>query len=207
MIVEQYGIKLKRLNYADIEMVRHWRNSPDIRDKMAFKKYITKRKQQEWFNSIDNKWNYYFLIEYKGKDIGLINSKNVNLSEMYGEGGIFIWEENIDNEYAPVLVSLCFLNTVFFLLKLFNKSFIQILKDNKRAINFNRSLGYVLIPRQEKIENQYYVLTKEDYIQKTEKLRKVAEKLTNDYSLPRISGEVSDRNLNEINNLLKMKNG
>ena len=92
MIVEQYGIKLKRLTFQDIELVRKWRNHPDIRKRMAFKKHITQRMQEAWFNSINNKFNYYFLIEYKGKHIGVINTKSINLKEMYGEGGIFIWD-------------------------------------------------------------------------------------------------------------------
>lgn len=205
MIVEQYGIRLKRVTRDDIELIRNWRNHPDIRSRMAFKKHITRKMQEEWFESIDNKFNYYFLIEYNNKPIGVINSKNINLKEMYGEGGIFIWDKELDNEYVSVLASLCFLNTVFFKLKIFNKSFVQILKNNSRAINFNRSLGYVLLPNQEKQNNQYYVLTKEDYEAKTMKLQMVAAKLTGDYDLPRIIGSVSDKNLDEINELIQCK--
>ena len=203
MIVEQYGIKLKRLTFQDIELVRKWRNHPDIRKRMAFKKHITQRMQEAWFNSINNKFNYYFLIEYKGKHIGVINTKSINLKEMYGEGGIFIWDTALDNEYVSVLASLCFLNAVFYKLKIFNKSFVQILQDNHRAIQFNRSLGYVLLPNQAKVKNQYYILTKEDYTYKTKKLQNTAAKLTHDFELPRITGEVSDLNLDEINAIVE----
>jgi hypothetical protein len=122
-----------------------------------------------------------------------------------GKGEYLYGIKKLDNEYISVLASLCFLNTVFFKLKIFNKSFVQILKNNSRAINFNRSLGYVLLPNQEKFDNQYYVLTKEDYEAKTMKLQKVAAKLTGDYDLPRIIGSVSDKNLAEINELIQYK--
>lgn len=203
MIIEQYGLKLKRLKHSDIELVRNWRNDSSIKKRMAFKKYITEKMQKAWFKSIDNKYNYYFLIEYKGENIGVINTKKINLNEMYGEGGIFIWGKELDNEYVPVLASLCFLNAVFYVLKIFNKSFVQILNDNYRAIQFNRSLGYVLLPNQEKVKNQYYILTREDYQEKTEKIRRVAAKLTNDFNLPRIIGDISQNNLDEINELLR----
>lgn len=202
MIIEQYGVKLKRITHDDIELIRFWRNHPDIRRNMAYKKHITKKMQLEWFESINNKNNYYFLIEYKGKDVGVINSKNVNMNDMYGEGGIFIWDTNLDFEFTAVLASLCFLNAVFFVLKIFNKSFVQILPTNQKAIQFNKNLGYVVVPGQEKSKNPYYVLTREDYISKTEKLRSIASKLSNDYSSPRAFGNVSDKNLDEINKVL-----
>ncbi|MGE0562685.1 MAG: GNAT family N-acetyltransferase [Flavobacteriales bacterium] len=199
MIIEQYGIRLKRLTFSDIELVRKWRNYPEIRKQMAFKKHITKEMQEKWFFSINNKYNYYYLIEYNGRDIGVINSKNINLKDMYGEGGIFIWDKKLDCEFASVLASLCFLNAVFFVLKIFNKSFIQVLPSNPKAIQFNRSLGYVIVPGQEKSKNPYYVLTREDYTNKTKLLRETASKLTGDFLMPRASGEVSDKNLDEIN--------
>lgn len=203
MIIEQYGIRLKRLTHGDIELVRQWRNHPDIRKTMAYRKYITRDMQEKWFASIDNALNYYFLIEYKGRDIGVINTKNINLDEMYGEGGIFIWEKASENEFAGVLASLCFLNAVFFILKIFNKSFIQVLRTNGKATAFNRSLGYVLVPGQPKNKNPYYILTREDYESKTRLLRKTAAKMTNDQELPRVEGRISDKNLPEINRILE----
>lgn len=203
MIIEQYGIKLKRITQKDIELIRYWRNHPDIRKNMAYKKHITKKMQIEWFKSVNNKNNYYFLIEFKGKEIGVINSKNVNMNDMYGEGGIFIWEKNPDFEFVTVLASLCFLNAVFFVLKIFNKSFVQVLPSNPKAIQFNKQLGYILVPGQEKVKNPYYVLTREDYINKTEKLRNTAAKISNDFLPPRAYGETSDKNLDEINEVLR----
>jgi len=203
MIIEQYGIRLKRLTAADIELVRQWRNHPEIRKYMAYKKYITPKMQQAWFASIDNKLNYYFLIEYKGKNIGVINAKNVDTIHMHGEGGIFIWE-NAEDEYAGVLASLCLLNAVFYVLELFNKSFVRILRSNPKAIGFNSALGYGLLPGQEKHKNPYYLLTREDYEAKTKRLRETVAKLTGDYALlPKVSGEVSEKNLEEVNGFLR----
>lgn len=202
LIIEQYGIRLKRLEHQDIELLRKWRNHPKIRKRMAFKKHITKEMQEAWFESIDNKYNYYFLIEFQGKNIGVINAKNVNLKHSCGEGGIFIWENNLGNEFIPVFASLCLLNTAFYKLKIFNKSLIQVLKSNHKAIQFNKALGYILIPGQEAVKNQYYILTKDDYEKKVMKIRAYAEKYSNDYLPPRISGKKSAKNLKEFNDCL-----
>ena len=73
MIVEQYGVTYSRVTEADIELIRHWRNQPFIRDTMQFKEYITPEMQKKWFERINNKYNYYFLIEVDGNKRGLIN--------------------------------------------------------------------------------------------------------------------------------------
>lgn len=200
MIIEQFGVKLKRIQYADIELIRFWRNHPDIRKTMSYRKYISKSMQEEWFNSVNNKFNYYFLIEFNQKDIGVINCKKINLKDKYGEGGIFIWEKELENEYIPVFASLCLLNTVFNILNIFNKSFIQVLNTNTKAISFNKGFGYVLVPGQKNDKNPYYVLTKEDYTERTKLLNQIAYKLTGSKNI-KVSGSESSINLPEINNL------
>jgi hypothetical protein len=201
MIIEQFGVKLKRIQYDDIELIRYWRNKPEIRSKMAYRKHITKEEQEKWFLSVNNPYNYYFLIEYNGQNIGVINCKKINLLDGYGEGGIFVWEKETDYDFVPVFASLCLLNAVFDVLKIFNKSFVQILRTNKRAINFNKELGYIILPNQEREKNPYYILTKEDYYTKTLSLNKIATKLTTN-SILKVYGEPSENNLSEINKIL-----
>jgi hypothetical protein len=111
-----------------------------------------------------------------------------------------------ENEYIPALASLCLLNAVFLELNLFNKSFVQILRSNTRAQFFNHQLGYVLIPGQEFNKNPYYLLTKEDYLEKTDKLRTIAQKMFGNNALLRISGSPSKKNLPAINTFLVHQN-
>jgi len=207
MRIEQYDIVLSRLTIEDIELVRHWRNHPDVRKYMAFRKYISPEMQLRWFNGINNALNYYFLIEYKGEKIGVINCKNVNTVDMYGEGGIFIWDRKYWESFVPVMASMCLINAVFEVLKISNKSFIQILSDNHRAIRYNKQLGYVLLPGQEKIKNQWYVLVAEDYRKSAQKLLRGAAILTNDFNPPRILGEVSELQLDAINKVIQPYSG
>ena len=203
LTIEQYGIILKRLEFEDIELVRRWRNHPKIRKRMSFKKHISKEMQKAWFDSINNKYNYYFLIEYQGRYIGVIDNKKINEEDFTAEGGIFIWDDELDNEFVPIFASLCLLNVNAFCFDLLYKSFVQILKTNHKAIAFNKQLGYKLLPGQEKNKNQYYLLTKIHYEKKTEKIRQFAAKYTQDFELPRIAGKASDKNLDVINAYLR----
>jgi RimJ/RimL family protein N-acetyltransferase len=203
LTLSQYGVTLKRVTANDIEEIRYWRNKPFIRNTMQFRKHITKKMQQEWFYSINNKYNYYFLIQYKNKNIGVINVRDVNLREMYGEGGIFIWDKNYWNTFIPSFATFILLDFIFNILQVSTKSFIRILKNNEKAIAYNKALGYVLVPYQENKQHQVYVLTKEDYNTKTKKLKKAAQIISKDFNEMQISGEISDLNIDEINNLLK----
>lgn len=203
MTIEQYGIKLKRITVDDIELIRNWRNHPDIRKKMLYQKTISQKAQKKWFESVNNKFNYYFLIQFENEFIGVINAKNLDRKEGYGEGGIFIWSKKHLNSPAPVLASLCLLNFVFHLTKICNKSFIQILHTNEEAKKYNRLLGYRLIPRQEKVINQWYLLTKEDYEKHASKMIKGAQILTGDSLPPRVFGIPSELNVEEINQIIQ----
>ncbi|MBN9295278.1 MAG: hypothetical protein J0G96_14970 [Flavobacteriia bacterium] len=192
MIIEQYGVKLKRLEIGDIEIVRKWRNHTEIKRTMNFQKYITRQMQLDWFNSINNKYNYYFLIIYDQIPIGMINAKDISLNEFTGEGGIFIGEKKKEYELISVYASLSLLNVVFKVLNYFEKSVIQVRKDNPKAISYNSLLGYNINKEKSTDEIYFFELTREGYFSHTERLNKTAQKLTGDFAEPRIKGIYSD---------------
>ncbi|MCW8897733.1 MAG: GNAT family N-acetyltransferase [Flavobacteriales bacterium] len=201
-ILNQYGISLKRINKNDIELIRKWRNHPNIRKYMGYKKKISEKEQIEWFKKVNNPFNYYFLIIINDTPIGVINCKDVNINEEYGEGGIFIWDDDFLNTPYPIFASLILLDFIFNELKIGDKSFIRILPENSKAIKYNKMLGYVLIPGQEKAKNQWYILTKESYNKNAQKLRLAAKNYTETDGSFTIIGEKSEVNLDKINTLL-----
>ena len=67
MIVEQYGLKYSRVTGQDLEILRYWRNQSYIRNTMQFKEYISPLMQKAWFQKINNKNNYYFIIQHEQK--------------------------------------------------------------------------------------------------------------------------------------------
>lgn len=175
----KYGVTLKRLCEEDLELLRTWRNSDFVQQRMEYREEITPEMQMKWFQSINNPDNYYYIIIHEGKKIGLINEKGFDrFGDKTSESGIFLADPAYQFSLIPVFCSLILLEMSFFFLG-GRESYIHVLKDNKLAISYNKKLGYVLCPGQEHIENQKYVLTRKAFIEKTRKLRKAALKISN----------------------------
>jgi len=137
---------------------------------MEFREEITPEMQEKWFQSVNNKFNNYFLIEFNGEQVGMIYGADVRWEKgETGNGGIFIWEGKWLETEIPLAASLMLTETSF-LLGL-DKTFIKVLNDNSRAIAFNKNLGYELLPGEENNYNRKYVLTKDNYYKKAEKFR------------------------------------
>lgn len=202
LVLKQFDVRLIRLQYDDLELVRTWRNSAHVQNTMIYKEYITEEMQLAWFETINNPSNYYFIIEFDSKKVGLINAKNFDTNQGFGEGGIFIGIPEYEHSFAAVYASLCLLNFVFYLLDNINKSRIRIVKTNHRAIQYNKLLGYEWIEDSEDGLNEIYELTKENYLIKGLKLNKAAAIFTNGSSKMELIGEPSETNLMEINKLL-----
>lgn len=202
LVLKQFDVRLIRLQYDDLELVRTWRNSAHVQNTMIYKEYITEQMQLAWFETINNPYNYYFIIEFDSKKVGLINAKNFDTKHGFGEGGIFIGIPKYEHSFAAVYASLCLLNFVFYLLDDINKSRIRIVKTNQRAIQYNKLLGYEWIEDSGDGLNEIYELTKENYLIKGLKLNKAAAIFTNGSSKMELIGEPSETNLMGINKLL-----
>jgi len=70
MKVHRYGITLERITPEHLEMVRQWRNDPKISKFMFHQGEITSAMQQEWFESINNISNFFFIIHYHVNQLG-----------------------------------------------------------------------------------------------------------------------------------------
>ncbi|MFN8323589.1 MAG: hypothetical protein U0T74_13090 [Chitinophagales bacterium] len=172
MIVEAYGIKLKRLTSGDIEMVRIHRNSDGIRAAMEYRDYITAEMQREWFNSIDNESNNYMMILVEDHPIGLISGTQIDWERgITGNGGIFVWDKSFLETIYPAKASLLLTDIGFYLGM--KKNYIRILDDNLKSISFNTALGYKLLPGQSGVRNKKYELTFNDYFKAAEKIREL----------------------------------
>lgn len=172
MIVEGYGIRLVRLKKEHIEMVRKHRNSALIQQFMEYREYITPSMQEAWFESVDNLQHNYFVIETNGVPVGLIHGAEIDWDRMEtGNGGIFIWDVAQWETTVPLSASLLLTDTSIVLG--FKRTFIKVLSDNPKAIAFNKQLGYALLPEQDDVHNQRYVLEMERYQERSKKLRRV----------------------------------
>jgi RimJ/RimL family protein N-acetyltransferase len=201
LILEQYGIRLRRITVNDIDQIRQWRNSDFVRKKMIYQKVISQKEQEKWFASINNPLNYYFIIEHEGEDIGVINAKSYSTQLGFGEGGIFMKNEQYTNSLLPAYSTLCLLNAVFLELNLCELSKIQVLKLNTKTISYNQLLGYQVTKKTSRGMAVEMILTKHRYRLYSERINRAAGLLT---SIPNLTviGEPSELNLPEINNYL-----
>lgn len=178
MEFSKYGVTLRRLTADKIELVRHWRNDPKISQYMEYREHITAEMQKKWFAKVDNDCNYYFIICFDGKEIGLTNVKDVNRAEGTGEGGIFIYEDEYLNTDVPFRVIFALNDFCFDELKL-ESMVAHIMSDNKRAVDFNVLLGYKKLECEENAKNDApvskltYILKKNDYFTKRNRFAKV----------------------------------
>ncbi|MCQ2049768.1 MAG: GNAT family N-acetyltransferase [Candidatus Saccharibacteria bacterium] len=177
MITEfsKYGVTLRRLTEDKIEMVRNWRNDPKISRFMDFRDFITPEMQKKWFAKIDNENNYYFIVNYKDREIGLTNVRDIDYGNLSGEGGIFIYEDEFLNTDVPYRVIFALNDFCFDELKL-EKMVAHIMSDNKRAINFNLLLGYKAensVQNEDTVKKLTYWLEKNDYFRQRDRFARV----------------------------------
>ena len=168
----RYGVTLIRLAESDLELVRSWRNNPEIRDYMVYREYITEEMQRRWFASINNRNNFYSMIHYEGQAIGLSHTKNVDWSTMTGEGGMMIWSKAHQNSNVPFLAALLGTDWMFNELGM-NAIIGRVLKTNKRALRYDRALGYVFDPPDPDSDVLVGRLTPESYERATAGIRAV----------------------------------
>lgn len=167
--ITKYGVTLKRLSHDKIELVRRWRNNPKISQYMEYRDEITPEMQEIWFRKIDNVNNFYFIIEAEEKEIGLINVRDIDYEKGEGEPGIFIWNDDFLNSTYSFKSVLNLTDFCFETLGL-KELVIHILRDNKRAIQFNKAYGYELSQDQDNVYNQEYRMGYSRYVSKRKKI-------------------------------------
>lgn len=175
MKISRYGISLERIRQEHCEMLRLWRNDPKISRNMFHHGIITAEMQTEWFSNVNNYQNFFFLIQYHSKQVGLINMSSIDWNEHTAFSGLFIYDDNYLGTDVPVRASLTVLD-VFFLLGGIKKVFAKIREDNLIAQRYNTQLGFVKQRRIELGQGFEYVLEQSDYFGAAEKLRRLAAK-------------------------------
>ena len=176
MTITKYGIKLRRIKEGDIEMIRQWRNDPKIRKHMFFKGTITAEMQQEWFLSINNDQNYYFIIYLDIDPCGLISISSMDFDTKNAFAGLFIYDDKYLGTDVPVRASLSILD-VFFSFTNVESIYAKVRDSNLVAHLYNTSLGFKRNKKIELGQGYEYCLKRENYFQSTALLHKATVKL------------------------------
>jgi RimJ/RimL family protein N-acetyltransferase len=142
-----YQVVLSEVAEGDIEMIRRWRNDPNISKYMLTQGIISREQQQAWFNKIQRDVSQqHFVIRYKTLPIGVANIRACYQGESLHmaraiEPGLYIASDKYRNNilaFSPTLLlnDYCFEQLGCDALKALVKA------DNKAALNYNAKLGY-----------------------------------------------------------------
>lgn len=137
------SITLTTLCEDDLELLRNWRNTPQISGNMEFRGYITSEEQIKWFKGLYNSTNYYFIINYQECKIGLIHLNKFDDREKSAHAGLFIAEKEFTGTGISLGASLLILSYAFEELNL-QIVYAKIKRDNLSALEYNMGLGFVL---------------------------------------------------------------
>jgi UDP-4-amino-4,6-dideoxy-N-acetyl-beta-L-altrosamine N-acetyltransferase len=188
MQISNFGIILKSITQADLEMIRIWRNSEYVRPFMSYDQEITPAMQQKWFGSLELSKDLYFIISINNISIGVINLKDINHHQNTAEAGIFIGDTGFMNTIIPVLATLTLMEFAFQVLKLSSLR-AKIKTDNEKVIRFNNSIGYELEKEQNSKKFHYYSTSKELFENATRALRAMLEKVSDSGLIMEMSQE------------------
>jgi UDP-4-amino-4,6-dideoxy-N-acetyl-beta-L-altrosamine N-acetyltransferase len=145
----KFGITFKPLSEDNLEMVRIWRNSDDVRLFMQYQEIITTDQQQTWFQKLDKSTNFYYVAYQNEIPFGVYNIKDVDFNIGIGEPGVFLKSRNIWETDCSMRGSIAILKFAFEILKL-NSLKSNVLKSNKKVLAYNQQMGFEI---NEKVDN------------------------------------------------------
>lgn len=177
LILTGYGVTLRRLTHDKIEMMRQWRNNPKIQQYMVYRETITPEMQEKWFLKINNDFNFYFIIEYKGREVGMTNIKDIDYEKKTGEPGIFIYADDLLNSDVGMRASLC-LNDFIWNTLCLDSIYCHVVASNKRALQYNFLFGYEIDPSHSNEDFLRLLLNREKAMNPSSKLTRIINLLS-----------------------------
>lgn len=144
MIIDKYDIRLETLNSETAELVRVWRNDPEISRFMDFKDHISAEQQKLWLKKIQSdKTAYYFLIRKDNIPIGLIHLDSIDKTQKTANVGLFLGNKDFQGTGVVFAGSIVLLDFAFEELGL-AKVFAKVNNGNVQAIGYNSFLGFTV---------------------------------------------------------------
>lgn len=141
-----YGICLRALSPADLELLRSWRNRADIAAQMLDQRHISQSAQQDWYARIRQRaFERHFVITYKEQPVGSCNLKQADglpvLHAAELESGFYLADARFRGSMLAFLPALA-LNQYCFEVLGCTRLLAHVKPDNLAALRFNMQLGY-----------------------------------------------------------------
>lgn len=130
--IQQYGLSLRQMRDADMEIVRNGRNQPFVRENHFFQEFITPEQHRTWYDGVCKTRDYYLIVCKDDVPLGLISLKNIAPSMRTGQLGIFFWEKHVLRTRLPLLAIITFID--FFLFTVGVQHMEAIIRSNNAAM-------------------------------------------------------------------------
>lgn len=203
LILVRFHLLLTRVTREDIEEIRQGRNLDHVRLQHLYQEHITKEEQEAWFDKVDNRWNYFFIIRTHGKKVGLVYVKDFTEGMASSTCGVFIWDQDSLSSRVPILAILTVLDFFFGELRGQGTESI-VLRRNTAAMKMNEFFGFAFEDTEDP-ERVRIRMDLERYLRQRERLLKFAARVVKDPTARDLvlGGEVDERNFDIINDRLR----
>lgn len=138
-VLEGFGLRLIPPDSDTAELIRLWRNAPEISRYMEFREYITSEMQRQWLSSLPEKPVKYFVIFAAERPAGLIYLKNIERET--AEAGLFLGDAEMRGTGAALGASVLLLDYAFDNLGL-TMVWAKVMENNDAARHYNSGLGF-----------------------------------------------------------------
>lgn len=133
-------LKLKKLEEKDLEKVMNWRMKEEVTKYMYTDPVLDIEKQKKWFDEIDYKKDRYWIIQYEGKDIGLISANNIDEKNKRCAWGYYIGEVGYRGKGIARDLECSMYDYVFYRLNL-NKLVSEVFEFNEKVVQIHEKFG------------------------------------------------------------------
>jgi len=135
-------LKLIDLRIEHLEMVRNWRNMPEVSEYMYTSEYISEEQQEKWFSSISTDQSVkYWIIEFRGKPLGLASLTGINKVFNSCYWAFYLGDSSIRGKGIGAKVEIEIITYVFEVLKL-NKLRCEVFTFNSKVIKLHEKFGF-----------------------------------------------------------------
>ena len=139
--MKSINIEFCKIKEENLEMIRNWRNSPDVSKYMYTNDYITENQQIEWFKRVqDDPTKIFWLIKVNDNYVGVVNLYNIDMRNKRCYWAYYLADLSVRGKGLGKLIELNILNYVFKNLG-FNKLCCEVLSFNDIVIKIHQKYG------------------------------------------------------------------
>ena len=100
-------VEFLRIREENLEMIRNWRNSPEVSNYMYTDDFITVDQQKKWFRQIkDDPTKKYWIIKVDDKYVGVVNLYDIDKRNKRCYWAYYLAESSIRGKGLGRLIEL-----------------------------------------------------------------------------------------------------